>query len=217
MTKTALSIKTSPRAPKETKKEGCIPAVYYGSQTKSTPVFINAFEFQKAFAQAGESSTLTLITEHGNENVLIQDVQFHPVKNIHSHVDFYVLEKGQKVHVKTPIVFEGESKAVLAGGILVKVLHELSIEGDATMLPHEFTVDISSLATNDDVIKVGDIKLPEGVELYHITEDDIVASIAIAVEEPEAPVEAADLSEIEVEKKGKKDEEDGAVPEQEAK
>ena len=107
MTKTTLSITTTPRTPKETKKEGFIPAVYYGSHMKSTPIFINTVEFGKVFKQAGESSTLTLITEHGNENVLIQDVQMHPVKHTHAHVDFYVLEKGQKVHVKTPIVFVG--------------------------------------------------------------------------------------------------------------
>jgi large subunit ribosomal protein L25 len=206
MTKTTLSITTTPRAPKETKKEGFIPAVYYGSHMKSTPIFINAIEFTKVFKQAGESSTLTLITEHGNENVLIQDVQKDPVKYTHSHVDFYVLEKGQKVHVKTPIVFVGESLAVKDGGILVKVLHELSIEGDATLLPQEITVDIAKLATKSDVIKVGDLGLPKGVELYHITEDDIVASIAEAKEEVDAPV-AVDLSAIEVEKKGKKEEE----------
>lgn len=212
MTKTTLSITTAPRAPKETKKEGFIPAVYYGSHMKSTPIFINAIEFTKVFKQAGESSTLTLVTEHGNENVLVQDVQMHPVKYTHTHVDFYVLEKGQKVHVKTPIVFVGESLAVKEGGILVKVLHDLSIEGDATLLPQEITVDISSLKTKDDVIKIGDIALPKGVELYHVTADDIIAAISEAKEEVEAPV-VVDLSAIEVEKKGKKEEEGEAAAE----
>jgi large subunit ribosomal protein L25 len=210
MTKTTLSITTSARAPKETKKEGYIPAVYYGSHTKSTPVFINASEFKKVFASAGESSTITLITEHGNENVLVQDVQMHPVKYIPTHVDFYTLEKGQKVHVKTPIVFAGESLAVKEGGVLVKVLHELSIEGDPASLPHEFTADLSLLSSMNSVIKVSDLALPKGVTLYHITENDIVASIAGAVEEVADVPAAVDLSAIEVEKKGKKEEEAAA-------
>jgi large subunit ribosomal protein L25 len=137
---------------------------------------------------------------------MIQDVQLDPVKNTPVHVDFYVIEKGQKVHVKTPIEFVGESAAVKAGGVLVKVMHELSIEGEPSKLPHEFTVDIAALVANDSVIKVGDIKLPAGVELYHVTADDIIASIAVAQEESdEAPV--VDLSSIEVEAKGKKEEE----------
>lgn len=206
MTTSTLSITTSPRAAKETKKEGFIPAVYYGSHAASTPIFINVIEFKKVLASAGESSSITLVTEHGNENAMIQDVQLDPVKNTPIHVDFYVIEKGQKVHVKTPIEFIGESAAVKAGGVLVKVMHELSIEGEPSKLPHEFTVDIAALVANDSVIKVGDIKLPAGVELYHITADDIVASIAVAQEETdEAPV--ADLSSIEVEAKGKKEEE----------
>lgn len=206
MTTSTLSITTSPRAAKETKKEGFIPAVYYGSHAASTSIFINVIEFKKVLASAGESSSITLITEHGNENAMIQDVQVDPVKNTPVHVDFYVIEKGQKVHVKTPIEFVGESAAVKAGGVLVKVMHELSIEGEPSKLPHEFTVDIAALVANDSVIKVGDIKLPAGVELYHVTADDIIASIAVAQEETdEAPV--ADLSSIEVEAKGKKEEE----------
>lgn len=164
-----MTITTVPRAAKETKKDGFIPAVYYGAHAASTPIFIDLIEFKKVLASAGESSSITLKTEHGNEVAMIQDVQLHPVKSNIIHADFYVLEKGQKVHVKTPIVFTGESQAVKEGGVLVKVLHELSVEGDPTNLPHEFTVDISALATKDSVITVGDINLPKGVELYHVT------------------------------------------------
>lgn len=210
MTTSNLSITATSRAPKETKKEGFIPAVYYGSHAASTPIFINAIEFKKVLQAAGESSSITLVTEHGNENAMIQDVQFDPVKHMPIHADFYVIEKGQKVHVKTPIEFVGESQAVKDGGVLVKVMHELSVEGEPSKLPHEFTVDISALTTKDSVIKVGDIKLPSGVELYHVTLEDVVASIAEAKEESEEAA-APDLSTIEVEQKGKKEEETPAA------
>lgn len=201
-----MQINTLPRAPKETVKEGCIPAVYYGSHAASTPIFINTIEFKKVLAHSGESSSIVLVTEHGNENAMIQDVQIDPVKSNPIHVDFYVIEKGQKVHVKTPIVFSGESQAVKDGFVLVKVLHELSVEGEPNLLPHEFTVDISSLVSKDSVIHVSDIALPKGVELYHITGDDIVASISEVVELTEE-ITPVDLSTIEVEAKGKKEEE----------
>ncbi|MEN9338168.1 MAG: hypothetical protein RIQ41_482 [Candidatus Parcubacteria bacterium] len=207
MTTAKFSLVTTPRAPKETKKEGCMPAVYYGSQSASTPIFINAIDFGKVLAGAGESSSIELVTEHGTENAMIQDVQMDPVKHTPIHADFYVIEKGQKVHVKTPIEFEGESQAVKEGGVLVKVMHELSVEGEPSKLPQAFVVDISSLVTKDDVVKVSDIKLPSGIELYHVTGDDIVASIAIAQEETSDVPVAVDLSTIEVEAKGKKEEE----------
>lgn len=142
---------------------------------------------------------------------MIQDVQYHPVKSHVIHADFLVIEKGQKVHVKTPIEFTGESAAVKAGGVLVKVMHELSIEGEPTAIPHEFIVDLSALTDNDSVIHVSDIKLPAGVELYHINPEDVIASISVAQEEVEiAPV---DLSAIEVEKKGKKEDEEAPAAE----
>lgn len=209
MTTSKLSITTVARAAKETKKDGFIPAVYYGSHAASTPIFIDAIEFKKVLASAGESSSIDLITEHGTENAMIQDVQLHPVKSNPIHVDFYVIEKGQKVHVKTPIEFIGESDAVKAGAVLVKALHELSVEGEPSKLPHEFTVDISALVSLDSVIKVSDIKLPAGVELYHISGDDVVASVTAAVEESEEVPVATDLSTIEVEAKGKKEDEAG--------
>lgn len=202
-----MQLPTTPRAPKETKKEGFIPAVYYGSHQAATSIFIDAIEFGKVLKSAGESSSITLMTEHGQENAMIQDVQLNPVKGMPIHVDFYIIEKGQKVHVKTPIVFIGESNAVKTGGVLVKVLQELSVEGDPNKLPHEFTVDISSLVDASSVIHVSDIALPAGVELYHLNADDVVASITLASEEDlSAPVEV-DLSTIEVEAKGKKEEE----------
>ncbi len=205
-----MSITTAPRAKKETKKEGYVPAVYYGSHSDAVSVFVNAKEFAKVLASEGASSSVSLVTEHGKETAMIQDVQVHPVKGHIIHADFFVLEKGQKVHVKTPIEFTGESAAVKAGGVLVKVLHELSVEGDPAVLPHEFTVDISALVDEHSVIHVSDIKLPAGVELYHVTGTDIIASIAVAQEEV-TEVTPTDLSAIEVEKKGKKEEEEATA------
>lgn len=205
MTTNTITLTTSPRVAKKNKKDGFLPAVYYGANAKSTPIFVDTIEFGKVLKKAGESTAIVLVTEHGNENVMIQDVQLDPVKNIPSHVDFYVIEKGQKVHVKTPIVFVGESLAVKNGGVLVKVLHELSIEGDPTAIPHEITIDISVLTSNDSVVTAKDIVLPKGVTLYHLSEDEVLASIAIQKEEVDTPTEV-DLSAIEVEKKGKKEE-----------
>lgn len=213
MTTQQMTLGTTPRAPKETKKEGFMPAVYYGAQMSSTPIFINAIDFKKVLSTAGESSSIVLATEHGNENAMIQDVQFDPVKNTPIHADFYIIEKGQKVHVKTPIEFVGESQAVKEGAVLVKVMHELPVEGEPSKLPQQFEVDLSLLATLESVIKVADIKLPSGVELYHATPEDVIASVTAAKEEVEEAPAEADLSSIEVEAKGKKEEEEAPAAE----
>jgi len=192
---------------------GKMPAVFYGPKETSTPITVDAKEFKKVWKKAGESSIVILKDASGNEHEsLIHDIDIHPLSGEPRHADFYVIEKGKKVQVAVPIIFDGVSPAVKEkGGILVKVLREIEIEASPRDLPHEFIVDISKLVELSDVICAKDIVLPAGVELK-INLDDVIASIAEAKEEVEEAPTAPDLSTIEVEAKGKevKEGEEGA-------
>jgi large subunit ribosomal protein L25 len=188
---------------KALKKAGKIPAVFYGPKEKSTPVAVSLAEFKKIFKQAGESSVITLKDGAHEHEALIYAVDIHPVSGIVRHADFYVIEKGKKVKVRTPIVFDGVSPAVKdKGGILIKVLRDLEIEAAPKDLPHEIKVDISPLVELNSVIHASDIKLPHGVTLI-TRADEIVASVAEAKEEVEEAPTAIDMSTIEVTAKGK--------------
>jgi large subunit ribosomal protein L25 len=187
------------------RKSGFVPSVFYGMGKNSTPISVPKIDFKKVWREAGESSAIKMSTPVGDVNVLIQDVQTDPVTDEPIHVDFLVIDMNKKVAVKVPIEFVGVSPAVKSGiGNLVKVLHEIEIEALPADLPHKLEADISKLETLDNTITVLDIKMPTGV--VAITPDaEIVASIIAQVEEKEsAPI---DLSAIEVEKKGKKEEE----------
>src|SRR3989344_2414450 len=142
-----------------------------------------------------------------NIDALIHEVQVDPVTDEPIHVDFLAIDMKKKITVKVPLEFTGISNAVKNGtGNLVKVLHEIEIEALPKDLPHNIAVDISKLQTLADNIFVSDIKLPIGVvAITHMT--DVVASIIEQVEEKEEIVAPVDLSAIEVEKKGKKEEE----------
>ena len=61
------------------KKEGKIPAVYYGPKTKSTPIAVDILAFDKMLEEAGESSVISLVNGSTNVDVLIHDVVFDPV------------------------------------------------------------------------------------------------------------------------------------------
>lgn len=184
------------------RKAGKIPAVFYGPKEKSTSITVSTMDFIKVFRKAGESSVVVL-KEGGNEHeTLIYDVDIHPTTGAPRHADFYVIEKGKKVKVHVPLVYEGVSGAVKdKGGILIKVIRELEIEATPKDLPHELKVDISALAELTSVIMAKDIKLPSGITLI-ANPEEIVASIAEAKEEVEE-VRPVDMSAIEVEKKGK--------------
>ncbi|MEX0919507.1 MAG: 50S ribosomal protein L25 [Parcubacteria group bacterium] len=201
----------------EIRKSGKIPAVFYGKKEASTPVSIPQIDFLKVWREAGESSVVTLETPNGAKDTLIHDVDVDPITGAPRHADFYVFDKDNKLEIELPIEFEGVSPAVKElGGILVKVTHELKVMALPKDLPHNIIVDISSLKEFGDQILAQDIKLPTGVELS-VEPEDVVALVSAPREEKEEESAPIDLSEIEVEKKGKEETEEGAEPAEEEK
>ena len=199
---------------------GDLPAVFYGMGNETTSISISKIDFKKIWRAAGESSTVKITTPKGVYDALIHDVQVNPVTDEPIHVDFLVIDMNKAIKVEVPLEFSGISEAVKSGlGTLVKVLHEVEVEALPKDLPHNFIIDISSLVGLDSQILVSDIPLPKGVKMITKTEE-VVASIALQKEEVEevAPV---DLTAIEVEKKGKKEEEgapeEAAAPSEEKK
>ncbi|PIR83482.1 50S ribosomal protein L25 [Candidatus Kaiserbacteria bacterium CG10_big_fil_rev_8_21_14_0_10_56_12] len=186
-------------------RAGTLPCVVYGGQRESTPIICAAKEFGKVFDEAGEA-TIVMLSGLGEPlPTLIHQVDLDPITNLPRHVDFYAVTKGQKVEVNVPIEFVGESPAVKAGANLVKVLHEIEVEADPMSLPHRFTVDLSVLAEVYAQIHVRDIALPAGVTLVTPEDEVIVLTqevVAEAVEET-----PKDIADVEVEEKGKKEEE----------
>lgn len=194
--------KTSQRLPEEK-----MAAVYYGHKEKTTPIVVSKAEFKKIYKAAGESSVITLEADGKKLEALIHDVDFDPIKGEPRHADFYILEKGKKVTVSVPLHFEGESNAVKTlGGILIKVMHEVEIEAESKDLPHAIVVDLSKLAELDSNLSIEDLDFPKGVTpVGDVTE--VVAAVSRPKDSAEEETPSLDLSAIEVEKKGKKEEE----------
>ena len=198
-----------------------MPAVFYGPGTRaqlgtgqskktvstSTPISILKKDFLKVWHEAGESGVVTIKSADGSVDTLIHAVDVDPVSDIPRHADFYVFEKGKKLEVDVPLDFIGISPAIKdLGGALIKTLHELKISADPQHIPHDIKVDISSLLDFDSQVLASQIELPQGVTLVELP-NEVVASVGRPREEKEEEVAPVDLSSIEVEKKGKKEEE----------
>jgi large subunit ribosomal protein L25 len=203
-----LTLEVYKRLPKEnlnkTRTQGRLPAVFYGRKEESTPISVPFVAFMKIWKEAGETSVIKLGGEAGGEReVFIKEVDLDPIKNTPRHVDFYVYEKGKKMEVDIPLEFIGVSPAVKdLGGILIKVMHVLKVEAQPKDLPRKLEVDIATLVAFDSQILVSNIKLPEGVSVKN-DPTEVVAAITEPKEEEETPSAPLDLSQIEVEKKGK--------------
>ncbi|MEK7178788.1 MAG: 50S ribosomal protein L25 [Patescibacteria group bacterium] len=204
-------IKTKPAG---LRREGKVPAVFYGRKEKSTPIAFSEVDFKKVWDEAGESSIIDLVYGGKKLNVLIHDVDVHPVTGKVIHADLYAVEADKPVEVSVELVFEGDAPAVkIEGASIVKVLHALEVSGLPKDLPQKLTVSLTGLETPESQIFAKDISLPSGITLM-MNPDDVVAAISMAKVEEEVPV-AFDASQIEVEKKGKEEEAEGesALPE----
>ncbi len=189
------------------RKNGFVPAVVYGAGVENTPVSISAVDFKKVYKQAGETATIGLSIDGKEFPVLIHDIQVDPVRGFALHADFLVVDLKKELTASIPLEFVGVSEAVKSGAVLVKVLHEVEVSALPANIPQVLSVDISKLVTLEDNVYVSDIVLPANVSM--VTElDEVVAAVTGAHEEVEtAPL---DLSSIEVEKKGKQEDEETA-------
>ena len=201
------------------RSNGMIPAVVYGARVENTMVSVSSIDFEKILKVAGESSTIVLELKNDKEevlpagktesvkkiDVLIHEVQVDPIKGFPIHIDFLAIDMNKPVEVTIPIEFTGVAPAEKDGlGVLVKVMHEVEIEALPKDLPHNFSVDLSTLIALDDQIHVKSITLPKGVKM--ITDGEEVVALISAIKEEKEEAAPIDLSAIEVEKKGKKEE-----------
>ena len=197
-----VTLAIQPRTKKDKKTVTLIPAVVYGAKFESTAVTVNKKDFEKTFKEAGESTIIELEGLESPIEVLVKDVDFSPLKGGISHVDFYVVEKGQDITANVPLHFEGEAPIEKAGAVLNKVLHEVTVTCKSKDLPSHLDVNLETLVTIEDRITVADIKCPPKVKIEQDPQDTVVLSEEI-VEQSEETVSEVDIADIEVEKKGK--------------
>lgn len=210
----SITVSLAPRAkesPEMLRAAGMMPAVVYGAQGSSVSVQIPVSEFQKLYAKAG-TATLIDITLEGASAVkaLIHDVQYDPVKGIPTHADFLRIDMNKEMHAEVTLNFIGESAAVKGlGGTFVSGLETLAITCLPKDLVSHIDVDISALATFDDVIRVSDLKLGTGITT-DASPDTVVAKVLAPLTEEQIKAmeesQVGDVSKIEVEKKGKEEE-----------
>ena len=100
--------------------------------------------------------------------------------------------------IETPVAleFEGVSQSEKEGNTLIKIHQEIEVKALPQDLPEHIVVDLSKLATLDDVIRVSDLSLPQGVEVL-LEEDELIAITEApqAEEEPEMTKEELDALE----------------------
>jgi large subunit ribosomal protein L25 len=177
---------------KEIVKSGFVPAIVYGPHLKANKlVKIKASSLAKAFVAAGESTLIDLSIDGKEEGkVLFKDDQRDILSNSIIHVDLYEVDMKKEIHANIVLNFIGSPAAVeTEGGVLVKSIDEIEVKCLPGALVNHIDIDLSVLAHIHDVIKLSDLKLPEGMKLT-AENDDVVATVTELKVEKEEPVVA---------------------------
>lgn len=180
---------------KEVRRSGRIPAVLYGKGTEPRSVQIPAKEMETLIRRHGHSAILELNLA-GGENVtaLIKEVQLHRISGLVSHLGLQSILMSDTIHTSVPVTVVGTASAVEdGGGVLGQALTELPVTGRADQLPEAITVDVSAMVMGD-VLRVGDLKLPEGITTTADPEQVVVTTSISAAARQEA-TEAAEAAE----------------------
>jgi len=167
-----------------------IPAAVYGHGVKNIDVEIDRREFEKTLDKAGESTLIDLSVDGGESvKVLIQEVQREPLKSGVLHVDLRQVKMTEKLEADIEFNFVGEAPAVKEiGGIMVRSMDTVPVRCLPQYLVPSIDVDLAGLKAFGDMIKIKDIKPPEGMEFLAEPE-----AVVVVINEPISEEELKEL------------------------
>ncbi len=188
---------------KKLRRAGIIPANITGHNEPSQAVQIDAVLFDRLRRAHHSTSILSLkMPDATVQTALIRHVEHAPKSGKIIHVDFARVSLNERMTMKLPLNFVGESPAVKNdGGVLLHLVEALEVECLASDIVDNVEVDISSITEIDGTLHARDVKLPQGFTLLTDAEEPIakVASTRAEVAEANAAVEtpAAEAAEPE--------------------
>lgn len=152
------------------RREGTIPASLYGDNKEALPININPKELLTQLHRKDLYSAIFNISVNGSEkeDVLIRDIQFHPVKDTPLHVDFLRIGENTITRIDIPVVLINEVKCpgIKLGGTLNFIAHSLEVACNPKYAPQKIEIDLAT-AVVGTVVKIEDINLPENVKTYY--------------------------------------------------
>lgn len=165
---------------------GIVPSVVYGGHAEPIATQSPAVETTKVAHAAGKHTPVHLTIGGKKKLAIIKSIDIDPVKHSVRHVAFHTIKQNEKIVTEVPIILtgEGESAAEKAGLIVLQAIEKIEVRAIPANLPESIEMSIIDLASTDDKLTVGDIKLPEGVEFADAEQD--VDLVIANVYEPSA-------------------------------
>src|SRR5262249_3854789 len=181
-------------ASRRLRHKGKVPAILYGAHKEAQALILDQ---QNLLTMISDErfyySIVQLKIGDGTQEAIIKDVQMHPAKNLVVHVDLQRVVESERIRIRRPIHFKGESVSPgvkTQGGVVSHMRADVEVSCLPKDLPDFLELDLSGMNLNDTKF-LADVPLPPGVTIPELTQRNapVVSIHAPRAEEPE-PVAA---------------------------
>ncbi|MEN6461062.1 MAG: 50S ribosomal protein L25 [Syntrophomonas sp.] len=161
------------------KAKDLVPGIIYGQGQEAKPVFLVGRELSRIIDKHGTHGLFALQMEGEAKPAmaLVKEVQKHPLNGKVIHVDFLTVNMNEKIHGTVTIYIHGEDEIINKGGILQAGAKDIEVSCMPQDLPEHLTVDVSGLEIGHKLV-IGDLQIPEGVEVTSDPDTMIVTVLA---------------------------------------
>ena len=128
---------------KKQRREGRIPCVIYGGE-EQIHCSIEELAFD-AIIFTPDVFVVNLTVDDNEYQVILQDVQYHPVSDKVLHADFLQILDGKPFIVGLPVRLVGVAEGVAKGGKLIHKMHKLFVKGLVNDIPDYVEIDVTSM------------------------------------------------------------------------
>ena len=153
-------------ASRRLRRAGQVPAILYGGKVAPQSLSLKHEKLMTLVENEKFYSTIIGIkVGDAVQPVILKDIQMHPAKNQVLHVDLQRVLENEKIRIRLPIHFRGESVSPgvkTQGGQVSHRLTDIEVQCLPKDLPEEIVLDLSQMNVNENKY-VSDIPLPEGV------------------------------------------------------
>ena len=168
------------------RRSGYIPGVLYGGKDEPKKISIMEKDIVKATEIAGFATQILQISMDGKDvDVVVKEIQRHPATSRVLHADFMRVDPDSKITLVVPIRTLNDESCIgvkVSGGQVNHLINDIEISCLASNLPEQLEIDVQEMDIGDTV-SLSEIKLPEGVEITILQQDEDRDQAVVSVTE----------------------------------
>jgi large subunit ribosomal protein L25 len=162
---------------KQLRKQGYVPAIYYGEKQQPRKIAAAKKEINAMIARLGSNALYEIALENELKRVIIKEVQKDPVTNEVIHIDFQDMPENKWISLRVPLKYEGMDVLESRGIVLQRQAEAVNVEGHVNSIPSYICVYVGNMKGGQK-IQIGDLNI--GSEIRVLDPPDKIVAVAIS-------------------------------------